>query len=256
MTIQPTRIWIEETTYPGHGVLFDVWGLYPNGDRDLIRQYATRLEADAYLSIDPALLTIERVRFSTTQGECRLIYAGGHVGQYGDNVQLADDGEWRGYDDAYWIAAMRSIAADVAERKPHTQTYDRLHVLALDKAAHDRTCGYWYTVDSRATAHTAFKSRAALLQWATERGLTIDGEVPDAGTRASLPVLGAFRTALHMSPTRFGTLQGEESRTMCNGDYTRAIITHDDDGLRTVHALNPNVRTRQIFNRADCAAYA
>ena len=42
--------------------------------------------------------------------------------------------------------------------------------------------------------------------------------------------------------------------TLSNGDYTVARIT-EEAGVCTVHTLNPNVKTRVVFDRKDVAAW-
>ena len=45
--LHPVRVYVVEQTYPGLGVRFDVWGLYPDGDRDLIKAlFVTRASAE------------------------------------------------------------------------------------------------------------------------------------------------------------------------------------------------------------------
>lgn len=56
---------------------------------------------------DPALVRIERKRFSTTQGEVEVFYDGQRVEQWFDDIQLKPTGAWEGYSDAFWIAAAR-----------------------------------------------------------------------------------------------------------------------------------------------------
>lgn len=68
-------------------------------------------------NFDPNKLVIERIRFSTTQGEVKLTYDGRYIAQYGDDYQLRETAEsndqerryeWRGRDDAYW----QQVASD------------------------------------------------------------------------------------------------------------------------------------------------
>jgi hypothetical protein len=254
--IEPVRLDILETAYPGHGVKFDVWGLYPDGDRDLCRQCDTRPQAERYVAAryQPARLEITRHRFSTTQGEATLTYAGQHLDRYGDKIELQADGQYRGLSDDQWHDVARRVLAGQQEREPFTMLHDGLHACALTAEMHARTCGYWYTVESRATAHTAFATRAGLLQWAGERGLRIIGDIPEPGAHAVLQIEGAYRTAKHMSAARFYGLDGDTSRAMSNGEYTLAIITTDADGLRTVHTLNPNVKGRPVYDYAESRA--
>jgi len=58
---------------------------------------------------DRAKLTIERVRYSTTQGHVALSYAGTPLDTYGDNIRLIGK-EWVGETDQYWHDAARRIA--------------------------------------------------------------------------------------------------------------------------------------------------
>ncbi|QAY80368.1 hypothetical protein [Sphingosinicella sp. BN140058] len=58
----------------------------------------------------PELLTIERKRFSETQGEVLLTYNGERLDQYGDAIVLTD-GVWNGHPDSYWHDAARRVLA-------------------------------------------------------------------------------------------------------------------------------------------------
>jgi hypothetical protein len=128
-----------------------------------------------------------------------------------------------------------------------TVTHDALHVARLDQKAHERTCGYWYTVSSHSTAHTAFVTRAGLDRWLAERGLRLAGPLDEVPSHC--PITGSYRTTSHLyDAASFPELEGERTRTLSNGDWVEAIITHDADGLRTVHTLNPNVRDRTTFD--------
>lgn len=61
-------------------------------------------------AFDPAKVTIDRKRFSVTQGEVLLSYDGTKIEQYGDSIALMDDGQYQGYSDEFWIATARSEA--------------------------------------------------------------------------------------------------------------------------------------------------
>lgn len=135
-----------------------------------------------------------------------------------------------------------------------TELYDRLHLITLDRDQHLSTCGYWYLVQSRCRAHTAFARRESLVHWLEERGLKLTKPLPDHGTHSVQEIEGAYRVSAHLSYDEFFSLLGDRTRTMSNGDYTLAIITSDADGLRTVHHLNPNCRDRPTFNHAESRA--
>ena len=125
----------------------------------------------------------------------------------------------------------------------------------------ERTCGYWFTVTSGAMAHTAFATRAGLDRWLAERGLRLETGLPDAGISGFTPVIGEYRTEMHgqwlgddyrdgMGEGGFYSLRPVlATAALSNGRWTLALITEDVDGIRTVHTLNPNVKTRVEFAR-------
>lgn len=55
-----------------------------------------------------ALVTIQRHRSSTTQGEVSVSYEGRLLGRYGDNIQLVGKG-WVGIADAEWVETARKF---------------------------------------------------------------------------------------------------------------------------------------------------
>ena len=116
-------------------------------------------------------------------------------------------------------------------------------------------------------AHTAFATRAGLNRWMDERGLALEGELPEAGTSGGARIIGEYRTASHgfhlggdpyagMAPDGewHALLPMAATATLSNGQYTLALIT-EDDSVRTVHTLNPNVRERVIFDRDQTRAW-
>ena len=115
-------------------------------------------------------------------------------------------------------------------------------------------------------AHTAFATRAGLDRWLSERGLSLENDLPEAGTFGTTRVLGTYRAASHgefvsdnprdsMGEGDWDSLQPIMSTaTLSNGDYTLALIT-EEAGVRTVHTLNPNVKTRVVFDRKEAAAW-
>ena len=149
----------------------------------------------------------------------------------------------------------------------YTQTYDQLYAASLTREQHERTCGYWFTVTNGSMAHTAFATRAGLDRWLSERGLSLENDLPDAGTWGTTRVLGTYRTASHgeFSPTEdnpYRMVEGDwtsvrptmATAEMSNGDYTMALVT-EEDGVRTVHTLNPNVKTRIVYDRKETARW-
>lgn len=124
-----------------------------------------------------------------------------------------------------------------------------LWLITLDPEGHKRTCDYWYLVHVNSiSSHTAFNRRESLLQYLRERGLELTEPLPEHMTYSSQRLKGEYREEMHTSYDEFFNLIGERTRTLSNGDYTLAIVTHDLDGLKTVHTLNPNCHDRPVFD--------
>lgn len=134
------------------------------------------------------------------------------------------------------------------------RTYSKLWLNCLTKGQHDNTCGYWYTITEGGTPHTAFATRAALLAWLHDRGLIVREHIPAPGEWKSITIEGEYSTECHMDVAAFESLEGFETREMSNGQYTKAIITGADSGPRTVHTLNPNVKTREVYDYQESRA--
>lgn len=142
----------------------------------------------------------------------------------------------------------------------HRVHYGNLCVRSLSQEEREAHCGYWYTVTSGGTAHVAFGTRAGLDRWLSERGLALESELPGAGSCGMTAVAGEYLTASHgeflsddpgvaMGPGGFYALRPVlATAELSNGDCTLALIT-EEDGVRVVNTLNPNVRPRVIFDR-------
>lgn len=145
----------------------------------------------------------------------------------------------------------------VAERLPVVSRHGGLCVVTLDQDGHDCTCDYWYLVQTDCcTAHTAFNKREHLLKWLDGLGLTLDGELPPHGTRGVVWVRGEYRKAMHLSYALFDRhrARGAIGRALSNGDYTMSIITRDEDGVHTIHVLNPNLTLRTVYDYKESRA--
>ena len=134
----------------------------------------------------------------------------------------------------------------------YTRTLNRLGLACLTAEQRDRTCGYWYCVDSYGTPQTAFRTRAALLQWLDLRGLSLPSELPEEGSHKFMPIAGEFRAALHLDRAEWDALVGPQAITMDSARYTVAKFTTGDDGVVTEHVLNVNVPHRPEFDSAVC----
>ena len=139
-------------------------------------------------------------------------------------------------------------------------THKNLTVCRLTHSQHLRTCGYWFTVQENFMAHTAFATLAGLLQWAMERGLEVPDVLPREGEHGDMSderhafcrIIGEYRSAMDWDENAFDDMKPfRETRTLSNGDWVVAKITKDEDGIRTVHTLNPNVRSRHVFDYTE-----
>jgi len=93
-------------------------------------------EVSAARPFDPALVGIERKRFSTTQGEVLLTYAGQRMLQYGDTIRRVD-GDYVGIPDEEWLpiarreAIVRGLAVDLVNYDAHVIAVERAMLTAL-----------------------------------------------------------------------------------------------------------------------------
>lgn len=126
-------------------------------------------------------------------------------------------------------------------------TYNKLTFISITPEQHARTCGYWYLVQNNHAPYKAFATLAAFYRWADERELSID-TVPTHGVYSYQPITGQFREACYMDANALEAIQGVETRQLDNAAYTLGKITTDADGVRTVHYLNCNVKTRPVFD--------
>lgn len=90
----------------------------------------------AVLPFDPALVGIERKRFSVTQGEVLLSYAGQRMLQYGDTIRRVD-GDYVGIPDEEWMtiarreAIARGLAVDLVNYDAHVVAVEYAMLTAL-----------------------------------------------------------------------------------------------------------------------------
>ena len=131
----------------------------------------------------------------------------------------------------------------------------QLRLCCLDEETRGR-CGcspYWYTVTEEGGPLTAFETRAALLSWLCALGLVIEGELPEHGTHASMPIIGEYRRELCMvSEHAFSALPGLPVPVLDNGRYTTGKLHVPEDGLRVLYVPNCNCKWRAEHNYQDC----
>jgi len=129
-----------------------------------------------------------------------------------------------------------------------------LHLCVLDQKQHEQTCNYWYTITERGMSHTAFRTEQGLMRYLDERGLKLTEPLTSPGVFSWQRIEGQYAEEAHLYPDEvdeFYTLKTiVTTKDLSNGDYTLALIT-EDNGLRTVHTLNPNVKDRPIFDYFD-----
>lgn len=107
--------------------------------------------------------------------------------------------------------------------------YKRLHLVCLTEAQHLNTCGYWYTVTSQGTAHTAFKTKDALYAWLDSHHLELDEKIPsDRGTHKSIRINGHY-----FSTYGYGE-KGKKFYRLCNGRYITGLIDYDENNIANV----------------------
>lgn len=133
---------------------------------------------------------------------------------------------------------------------PYVQVYSAFWLTCLDPEWHERTCGYWYTVTSGAQSHTAFATAEELMQWLNERGLRLTDSLPEeCGTYKAIRVEGTYKRASYMDVETFEAIVPLLTvAEMSNAQYTLGKVT-EEQGVRTVHYLNPNVKERIVFPR-------
>lgn len=146
--------------------------------------------------------------------------------------------------------ALRGRAGLSYEDRPMKRTIGNLRAHRLTEGQRSQTCGYWFTVTSNSMAYIAFDTAEGLGRWMWERGLTIEKELAEPG---GCRIHGEYREESHLTenPHEVEEMEGLHTRTLSNGQYVVAVITTDDDGIRTVHTLNPNVRGRKVFNHRE-----
>jgi hypothetical protein len=147
------------------------------------------------------------------------------------------------------------------------ETHDNLYLISLNPEQNKRCQGYWYLVTSGHMAHN-FYTRAGLGRWLDERGVSLTAPLPEHGTWSVQPLQGSYRTDEMLESADLYGHEFDESLaaphtlaawravgrtcvvltfTLSNGEYTEARITLDEDGIRTVHHLNPNVQARIVY---------
>ena len=140
---------------------------------------------------------------------------------------------------------------------PFLQTYTNFWLACLDPEFHERHQGYWYTITSGSFAHTAFHTKGALMQWLDERGLKLPEPLPPKrGVYKSMRIEGEYRVASYLSIEVFMKINPVlKIAQLDNGRYTLGKVT-EENGVRTIHHLNCNIKRRIEFPYKDICFYA
>ena len=121
---------------------------------------------------------------------------------------------------------------------------NKLDVICITPERHEKTCGYWYLVQSKSTSHTAFKTKYGLLRWLNERGLELTEPLPvNMGEYKVIKINGSYYDNMTFEDLPAGV----ETKQLDNAEYTRATITKRD-GLSVINFQNCNVKNRIVFD--------
>lgn len=99
-------------------------------------------------------------------------------------------------------------------------------------------CGYYYTITTYCTAHTAFKTTEAMKLWLNQTGLKIGKRMWGRAVRLT----GTYFTDMVMlNNARFFAEYGqlEAIRWLSNGDYIIGFLERRENG-NIIHYQNPN----------------
>ena len=112
--------------------------------------------------------------------------------------------------------------------------YEHFSLISLDAEQRARTCGYWYLVQTYGgTAHTAFRSKAALLRWLGEMNLNPTAYIPDEGIHSYQRLDGSY-TLVYSNEDIFLSAEGIPTRTLHNGRYVDGRLMRDETGHTTL----------------------
>lgn len=130
-----------------------------------------------------------------------------------------------------------------------------LSLCCLSPEQNARTCNYWYTVTTDAMAHTAFNTEAGLRKWMDERGLSVEGDLPERGEWAVFKIEGSYYNNMMNDLVAFEDIRdlddtAVQTKVMSNAEFTLGLLTKGEEGRVVVNYLNVNVKERQVF---DCA---
>ncbi|WP_347990235.1 hypothetical protein [Methylomonas sp. AM2-LC] len=120
------------------------------------------------------------------------------------------------------------------------QIHNNLVLTSINKIVHLRTCGYWYIVTDKGAAHTAFRTKAALLAWLSAINLSVDGDIPevDPFTVTHFIIKGEYKSTYQ---SYSGTNAYKPFYCLNNGRYRQGKAVTDDNGIVTLYMTNINL---------------
>ena len=123
----------------------------------------------------------------------------------------------------------------------YTRQYTGIYCTSLTAEMRKRTCDYWYVVEADGYAHTAFRTRAALLTWLNALGLKLAGELPEQGQHADLNIEGTYKRGVVICDRDgWDAIPGVSVTVLENGRYLPGKLADAEDGTRILYVSNVN----------------
>lgn len=146
-------------------------------------------------------------------------------------------------------AVVASWIPEVGDDHAVTVAIDRLQLdcMSAEILENPRAVPYLVTV-MPATPHRGFESREQLLSWMAERGLSVEGEIPERGVAGHFEIQGQYRRAVLTNTHAFDKIAGLRTREADAGCWTAATITQDEAGVRTISLVGAGCTARQQFD--------
>ena len=115
-------------------------------------------------------------------------------------------------------------------------TTKSLTLATLTQEQHERTCGYWYLVQDSHTAHTAFRTREALLTWLADRNINLTQDLPAHGEHSFQYLEGQYGRRYVGSISDIESRIEDQVMVLDNAEYTVGYVT-EEEGLRVVNII-------------------
>lgn len=127
-----------------------------------------------------------------------------------------------------------------------TRIIQNLTLCCLTAEQRAKTCDYWYTITTRSTPYTAFRTRAALEFFLEIHDLTLSAPLPETlGTHAVIEITGDVRLVDHGSLETL-PVTGRPVMHLSNGDHVTGYLVQEG-GHPVLHYPGPN-SDRQVHD--------